>query len=109
MSPAAIGARERGYQKALDIHTSITMLPDAVQVSDPVHVARLANIALDECRRRVLDELFGHSGRKDDPLYRARRLLVMAAERLTIEAWNAFVGYSPLVTRHARFGSHGRR
>ena len=30
-----------------------TMLPDAVQVADPFHVVKLANTALDECRRRV--------------------------------------------------------
>ncbi len=30
-----------------------TMLSDAVQVADPFHVTRLANTALDECRRRV--------------------------------------------------------
>src|SRR5512134_1035023 len=29
-----------------------TMLPDATQVADPFHVVRLANQALDECRRR---------------------------------------------------------
>jgi hypothetical protein len=44
--------------------------------------SHLANLKLDECRRRVQNELFGHRGRKDDPLYRARRLLTMAAERL---------------------------
>jgi transposase len=59
-----------------------TMLPDATQVADPFHVVRLANTALDECRRRVQNETMGHRGRKDDPLYRARRLLVRADERL---------------------------
>jgi transposase len=60
-----------------------TMLPDAVQVADPFHVVRLANGALDECRRRVQNETLGHRGRKTDPLYRARRRLVMARERLS--------------------------
>ena len=55
-----------------------TMLPDAVQVADPFHVVRLANQALDECRRRVQNETLGHRGRKTDPLYRCRRRLVMA-------------------------------
>ncbi|MFN6120301.1 MAG: transposase, partial [Actinomycetes bacterium] len=32
-----------------------TMLPDAIQVADPFHVVKLANTALDECRRRVQD------------------------------------------------------
>lgn len=59
-----------------------TMLPSATQVADPFHVVRLANTALDECRRRVQNETLGHRGRKDDPLYRCRRLLTMAAERV---------------------------
>jgi transposase len=60
-----------------------TMLPAATQVADPFHVVRLANSKLDECRRRVQNETFGHRGRKHDPLYRARRLLTKADERLT--------------------------
>ena len=59
-----------------------TMLPDAVQVADPFHVVKLANSKLDECRRRVQNETIGHRGRKDDPLYRCRRLLTKADERL---------------------------
>ena len=37
---------------------------------------------LDECRRRVQNDTLGHRGRKDDPLYRARRLLTKAHERI---------------------------
>jgi transposase len=59
-----------------------TMLPDAVQVADPFHLVKLANSKLDECRRRVQNETVGHRGRKHDPLYRARRLLTKADERL---------------------------
>lgn len=59
-----------------------TMLPDAAQVADPFHVCRLANHKLDEVRRRVQNETCGHRGRKTDPLYRARRLLTRADERL---------------------------
>jgi len=59
-----------------------TMLPDAIQVADPFHVTKLANTKLDECRRRVQNETMGHRGRKDDPLYRCRRLLTKADERL---------------------------
>jgi transposase len=59
-----------------------TMLPDAVQVADPFHVVKLANHKLDECRRRVQNDTMGHRGRKDDPLYRCRRLLTKADERL---------------------------
>jgi transposase len=57
-------------------------LPDAIQVADPFHVTKAANTMLDEVRRRVQNETLGHRGRKDDPLYRARRMLVMAHERL---------------------------
>jgi transposase len=42
----------------------------------------LANSKLDECRRRVQNETLGHRGHKDDPLYRIRRLLTKADERL---------------------------
>jgi transposase len=59
-----------------------TIVPDAVQVADPFHVVKLANHKLDECRRRVQNETVGHRGRKDDPLYRCRRLLTKADERL---------------------------
>jgi transposase len=59
-----------------------TRLPDAVQVADPFHLVKLANQRLDEVRRRVQTETLGHRGRKHDPLYRSRRLLTRADERL---------------------------
>ncbi len=59
-----------------------TMLPDAVQVAGPFHLVKLANTALDDCRRRVHDDTLGHRGRKHDPLYRCRRLFTKADERL---------------------------
>ena len=49
---------------------------------DPFHVVRLAGDALDRCRRRVQQAIHGHRGHKDDPLYRCRRLLTKADERL---------------------------
>ena len=45
-------------------------------------MVRLANNRLDEVRRRVQNETVGHRGRKDDPLYRIRKLLTLAQERL---------------------------
>ena len=57
-------------------------LPEATMVADPFHVVRLANHKVDECRRRVQNETLGHRGRKGDALYRSRRMLTMAAERL---------------------------
>jgi transposase len=58
-------------------------LPDAVAVMDPFHVVRLAGDALDRCRRRVQQDLHGHRGRSDDPLYRARRTLHTGHDLLT--------------------------
>ncbi len=58
-------------------------LPDAVAVLDPFHVVRLAGDALDRCRRRVQQDLHGHRGRKQDPLYRARRTLHTGGSLLT--------------------------
>ncbi len=58
------------------------MAPGATLVADPFHVVRHANAKLDECRRRVQNETLGHRGRKSDPLYRCRRLLTRAKERL---------------------------
>jgi transposase len=59
-----------------------TMLPAADQVADPFHLIKLANQRLDEVRRRVQQETLGHRGRKFDPLFRSRRLLTKADERL---------------------------
>ena len=58
------------------------VLPHAHQVADPFHVVRLANRCVDLVRRRVQNETLGHRRRRGDPLYRIRRLLIMASERL---------------------------
>jgi transposase len=58
-------------------------LPDATTVMDPFHVVRLAGDALDRCRRRVQQELHGHRGYRNDPLYRARRTLHTGDDFLT--------------------------
>lgn len=62
------------------------MLPKAAQVVDPFHVIQLANRALDGVRRRVQNEQLGHRGRRDDPLFRARRVLLMGEEKLDEKA-----------------------
>jgi hypothetical protein len=41
-----------------------------------------ANRCVDHVRRRVQNELLGHRGRKDDPLYKIRRVLLTGSERL---------------------------
>jgi len=58
------------------------ILPKASQVVDGFHVISLANRSLDAVRRRVQNEQTGHRGRRDDPLYRARRILLTGQERL---------------------------
>jgi transposase len=75
------------WRKAFD-----TMLPDAGQVADPFHLVKLANQRLDEVRRRVQNETLGHRGRKDDPLYRCRRLLTKASERLDDQGTSKLLG-----------------
>lgn len=62
------------------------MLPRALQVVDPFHAVSLANRALDSVRRRVQIQELGHRGRKDDPLFRARRSLLMGEEKLDAKA-----------------------
>jgi transposase len=67
-----------GYKNAID-----DQLEDARAVLDAFHVVKLATTAMDECRRRLQQELHGHRGRKNDPLYRIRNTLRAGAENLT--------------------------
>ena len=57
-------------------------LNHARRVADPFHVVRAGNRCLDKVRRRVQNETLGHRGRKRDPLYRIRKLLLSGHERL---------------------------
>jgi transposase len=57
-------------------------LDHALRVADPFHVVRAGNRVVDKVRRRVQQETLGHRGRKGDPLYRIRKLLLKGAERL---------------------------
>jgi transposase len=83
--------KERIEYGALDMSATYAavysvLLPKAAQVVDPFHVISLANRSLDAIRRRVQIEQLGHRGRRDDPLYRARRLLLLGEEKLSDEA-----------------------
>ena len=71
------------YRAGLSPH-----LDHAVRVADPFHVVRVANRCLDQVRRRVQNETKGHRGRKDDPLYRIRKLLLTGNERLDDQGQN---------------------
>jgi transposase len=61
-------------------------LAHATLVVDPFHAIRLANQAIDDVRRRVQQDELGHRGRKGDPLYGIRRLLLRGNERLSDRA-----------------------
>ena len=65
------------YRAGLSPH-----LDHATRVADPFHVVRVANRCLDQVRRRVQNETLGHRGRKHDPLYRIRKLLLTGSERV---------------------------
>jgi transposase len=52
-------------------------------VVDHFHAVRLANTVVDQVRRRTQQATLEHRGRKRDPLYRIRKLLLTAAEQLT--------------------------
>ena len=68
----------RGYANAIRDE-----LEDATAVLDAFHVVRLGLQAMEECRRRVQQELLGHRGRKHDPLYRIRNVLRAGLDKLT--------------------------
>jgi transposase len=65
------------YRSGLRPHLS-----HATRVADPFHVIRVGNRMLDQVRRRVQHETLGHRGRKVDPLFRVRKLLLKGHERL---------------------------
>lgn len=67
-----------GYKNAID-----DRLEDAVAVLDAFHVVKLGTQAVDEVRRRVQQEIHGHRGRKNDPLYGIRTILRCGEEKLT--------------------------
>ena len=67
-----------GYKNAID-----DQLEDAVAVLDAFHIVKLGTAAVDEVRRRVQQDIHGHRGRKDDPLYRIRNILRAGEEHLT--------------------------
>ena len=56
-------------------------------VVDHFHAIRLANTVVDQVRRRTHQATLGHRGRKRDPLYRIRKLLLTAQEQLTGRGW----------------------
>ncbi len=66
------------YRAGLSPH-----LDHCVRVADPFHVVRVANRCMDTVRRRVQNEQLGHRGRKRDPLFKIRKILLAGSERVT--------------------------
>ncbi|GAA4817295.1 ISL3 family transposase [Tomitella cavernea] len=66
-------------------------LPRARIVMDPFHVVQLAGEKLDRCRTRIQQATCGHRGRKNDPLYKIRRILHTRVEFLTDTQKNLLV------------------
>lgn len=67
-----------GYKNVID-----DQLEDATAVLDAFHVVKLGTAAVDEVRRRVQQQIHGHRGRKDDPLYGIRTILRAGVENIT--------------------------
>jgi transposase len=72
----------RGYATALHTH-----LPSAVRVLDAFHVIKLGFDAVDQVRRRVQQDTFGHRGRAGDPLYGIRRVLRRGHDHHSDRSW----------------------
>ena len=66
------------YRAGLSPH-----LDHVTRVADPFHVVRVANRCMDNVRRRVQNEQLGHRGRKADPLFKIRKILLAGSERVT--------------------------
>jgi transposase len=71
-----------GYASAL-----VAQLGHATVVVDHFHTIRLANLVVEQVRRRTQQATLGHRGRTRDPLYRIRKLLICGAEQLTQHGW----------------------
>jgi transposase len=74
-------------------------LPQARIAVDHFHLIMLANKAVTAVRQRVTRELLGRRGRKVDPPWANRRLLLRGRERLSNRAmarmWNGCVDHDP--------------
>ena len=66
------------YRAGLSPH-----LDHVTRVADPFHVVRVTNRRMDNVRRRVQNEQLGHRGRKRDPLFKIRKILLASSERVT--------------------------
>src|SRR3989442_15831519 len=74
----------RGYRAA--VRSPGSPLAGATVAVDPFHVVCLANEAVTRTRGRVQQATLGHRGRAGEPLYAARKLTLIGAERLDADA-----------------------
>jgi transposase len=72
----------QGYASAL-----VVPLGHATVVVDHFHAIKLASTVVDQTRRRVQQATLHYRGRKRDPLYGIRKLLVCAREQLSRRGW----------------------
>ena len=70
-----------GYRAAV-----AAALPNARIVVDHFHLVRLANLMVTDVRQRVAREQHGRRGRRADPAWAHRRLLLRAGDRLSLPA-----------------------
>lgn len=73
-----------GYRSAI---TNTDLLRDIALVVDPLHIVRLANMAVTRCRQRIQQDTLGHRGWARDPLYATRKLFLLGAERVDETGW----------------------
>lgn len=74
-------------------------LPDATIVVDHFHLVALANRMVTAVRQRITQQQLGRRGRKTDPAWVNRQLLLKASERLSSKAlarmWNGCLDTDP--------------
>ena len=88
-----LGARDQAWRDGIEVvaldpsapfaAAIRRLLPQATIVVDHFHLVRLANQMLTEVRQRVAREQLGRRGRKHDPAWAHRRLLLAAGNRLS--------------------------
>ncbi|WP_274607429.1 ISL3 family transposase [Bifidobacterium pluvialisilvae] len=93
-----------GYKKA-----AARQVPHAVEILDPFHIVKLAGDKLTAVRCRLQREATGRRGRRDDPLYRGRRILLRTAalrtgrQRERVDALLADPANKPLTLAHGAY------
>ncbi|MFL6116524.1 MAG: ISL3 family transposase [Catenulispora sp.] len=104
-----LAARDEAFRDAVEIVALDPSAPYAAAVRDALpqarvavdhfHLVALANQAVTAVRQRVTREQLGRRGRRRDPVWANRRLLLRGRERLTERAlarmWNGAIDHEP--------------